>query len=100
MHNLNIVLYHRYFVYQRLFFQKEGKQIANRVNDSNRPKSMAVEIIILVYADMSDQLQVAPNWPNTGPVLLIAAMERPNASEIEIYPSTVHCLCLLYLLFS
>ena len=43
------------------FFQKEGKQIANRVNDSNRPKSMAMEIIILVYADMSAQLQVAPN---------------------------------------
>ena len=49
------------FIYQRLFFQNEGKQIANRVNDSNRPKSMAMEIIILVYADMSAQLQVAPN---------------------------------------
>ena len=71
------------------FFQKEGKQIANRVNDSNRPKSMAVEIIVWVYADMPDQLQVAPNWPNAGPVLLIAAMERPNASEMEIYPSIV-----------
>ena len=77
------------FIYQRLFFQKEGKQIANRVNDSNRPKSMAVEIIVWVYADMPDQVQVAPNWPNAGPVLLIAAMERPNASEMEIYPSIV-----------
>ena len=97
---MNIVLYHRHFIYQRLFFQNEGKQIADRVNDSNRPKSMAVEIIILVYVDMSTQLQVAPNWPNAGPVLLIAAIERPNASEREMYPSTVHCLCLLYLLFS